>query len=45
MDSSGASILPFIRAVVAPGSMVITDGLGLRAGSPAVNMCSAFIPA
>jgi len=27
MDSSGASILPFIRAVVAPASMVITDGL------------------
>jgi transposase-like protein len=27
LDSSGASILPFVRATVAPGSMVITDGL------------------
>ena len=34
LDSSAASILPFVRAAVAPGSLVITDGLPTYLGLP-----------
>jgi transposase-like protein len=33
-DSSAASILPFVRQAVAPGSLVVTDGLSTYAALP-----------